>query len=324
MSDVLVTGATGTVGSALTRQLLKEGRPVRALVRNVERARALVPEGVELVSGDVTDAATVRRGMEGVHTVYHAAGLPEQWRADSGDFTRVNVEGTRNMVEAALAVDVEAFVYTSTIDVFRWTPGRPFDESTLEPRPKGTHYERSKQQADRLVTEAVDRGLPARFLHPSAVYGPAPSVTPGANHFVNELRRNRIPLLLPGGFPVVFADDVADGHIAASSAPVGSRYILSESYRTLVEIAEVVRSRCATARVPRVLPRWVARALSEAGEVASGVTKRPPLIPKGQLHFLASHAIPVADRAARDLDWKPTPFEDGIARTLNPGYTAGG
>src|SRR5687767_1878131 len=119
----LVTGATGTVGAAVVGRLLEAGRPVRALVRDEARAKALLPSAVELARGDVTDAASVERAMAGCRAVFHTAGLPEQWLPDERTFRSVNVEGSIKVGEAALAAGVESFVYTSTIDVFAWTPG---------------------------------------------------------------------------------------------------------------------------------------------------------------------------------------------------------
>jgi len=211
---------------------------------------------------------------------------------------------------------VTAFLYTSTIDVFTIRSGVEFDESEIDPRPKPTAYERSKQAADRLVTDALAHGLPARFLHPSGVYGPAP-VTTGVNDFVKRLARRQIPMLLPGGFPLVFSDDVAAGHLAAEErAPVGARFILSESYRRLDAMARAVAASVPGTRVPPILPMWVARAVSETGELASRLTRRPPLIPSGQLHFLAMDVRPSGARARADLDWRPLDFDEGLRRTL--------
>src|ERR1700752_4219198 len=106
-SPTLLTGATGTVGNAIARLLLRRGRAVRALVRSPERARACLAPEVELAEGDVTDAASVRAAMEGCAVVYHASGLPEQWLPDPSLFQRVNVEGTRHMIAAALDLHVE-------------------------------------------------------------------------------------------------------------------------------------------------------------------------------------------------------------------------
>lgn len=317
MPDVLLTGATGLVGGSIARALLAAGRSVRALVRNPERARRVVPAACELVAGDVTDAASLPPALDGCRVVYHAAGLPEQWLPDVATFERVNVDGTANLIAAALAARVERFVYSSTIDVFAAAPGATFDESVIDPQPKGTAYERSKQAADRLVVAALERGLPAVFLHPSAVYGPVPAASPGLNDLIARLLRGEIPMLLPGGMPVVYAPDVAAGHLLAETrAPIGARYILSESYHSLVELARLVVATGGSGRVPRVMPLAVARAVSAVGEAIARVIRKPPLIPAGQLHFLQWQARPSSARAQRELGWAPTPFAAALPATI--------
>ena len=313
---VLLTGGTGIVGGAVAAELVRRGRAVRALVRSLERGRVLLPTGCELVEGDVTDAASVRRAVDGCTVVYHTAGLPEQWLADPSTFARVNVGGTRLVAEAALAARVTKFVYTSTIDVFACVPGVPFDEGTIATMPKATAYQRSKQDADRLVVELASRGLPAVFLHPSGVYGPVPAASPGLNAFIADLVRGKIPMLLPGGLPLVYAPDVGTGHVLAEERAPGSRYILSESYWELVAIARAVAEVAPAAKVPRVLPNAVAHAVSAAGELVARATRKPPLIPHGQLTFLESGTRPDAARARRELGWAPTPFRDALPATL--------
>ncbi len=311
----LVTGATGLVGHNIAAELLRRGRAVRCLVRDVERARATVPDGVELAAGDVTDGESVARALAGCAVVYHAAGLPEQWLRDPATFDRVNRGGTETVGEAALAAGVERFVHTSTIDVFRGAAGERFDETMLDPDPKGTHYERSKQAADRWVAGAVTRGLPAVFLHPAAVYGPGPAASPGTNQFLFDLRDGKVPALLPGGMPLVFARDVGIGHVLAERAPVGSRYILADRYHTVQDIAAAVHAACGS-KIPRTLPRWLARAVSATGEALARLTRRPPLLPRGQLHFLLWGAHPSSDLAQKQLGWHPTPLASGLAATL--------
>jgi dihydroflavonol-4-reductase len=314
VTPTLVTGGTGIVGNAIASELLRLGRRVRALVRSLERGRALLPEGCDLVAGDVTDAESVRRALDGCEVVYHAAGLPEQWLADEGTFDRVNRGGTTIVADAALAAGAK-LVYTSTIDVFASVAGVPFDEGTIAREPKPTAYERSKQAADRYVADLVPRGLAAVFLHPSAVYGPVPAASPGLNAFVADLARGKIPMLLPGGMPVVHAADVAAGHVLAETRPAGSRYILSESYWTLVAIARAV-AEITQAKVPRVMPSLVAHGVAAAGGLVARALGKPPLIPHGQLWFLESHARPDAARAKRELGWKPIGFRDALPATL--------
>ncbi len=317
MSEVLITGATGTVGWPIARDLAARGDSVRALVRDVERARAILPDGVEPVRGDVADRESVRRAVAGAELVFHAAGLPEQWRRDPADFTRVNVEGTRNVAEEALAAGVRRFAYTSTIDVFRWTPGQPFDERVIDPDPRPTDYERSKQEADRLVVALTEDGLDAVFLHPAAVYGPVPALAVGLNDLIVRLATKKIPMLLPGGMPVVHSDDVATAHVRAiDEAPAGSRFIVADRYLTLSEIAASVEALVPGARKPRVMPIAVARAVSAVGERIAGLTGRPPLIPRGALIFLESHPVPDGACVRSELRLEITPWERGLAETV--------
>ncbi len=318
MEMTLVTGATGLIGYHITTSLMRRGRSVRALVRSVERARRILPEECELMQGDVTDKESVKRALEGCSVVYHAAGWPEQWKQDPNIFQRVNVGGTQNVVEAALEQGVRRFLYTSTVDVFYAEAGQEFDESILDPRPKRTYYERSKQEADRCVADAVQKGLPAIFLHPDAVYGPGPSSSPGANALIVMLQRGQMPALPPGGFAVVFAPDVGEGHVLAEAKAVpGSRYILSEAYYEFSDLARLVLEEFGMdRRLPPVLPVPIARVLSTVGEWVSGLTHRPPLLPHGGLEFLLWRGHPCADKARRELGWSSTPFRAGIHTTI--------
>jgi dihydroflavonol-4-reductase len=123
-------------------------------------------------------------------------------------------------------------------------------------------------------------------------------------------------MLLPGGIPVVLAADVARGHLALEAAPAGSRAILSESFVSLVELAQAIVDAAGKGKVPRVLPTWIARIVSAAGERLARLTRRPPLIPAGQLQFLLEDVHPSADHARHTLHWVPTPFAEGISRSV--------
>ncbi len=314
---VLVTGGTGMVGYCIVQALLARGHRVRALVRSPDKGRAVLPAACELVQGDVTAPDTLAPAAEGCEWVFHAAGFPEQWMRDPSTFDRINAEGTANMVAAARAAGARRFVLTSTIDVFRWRKGETYDESELDPEPKQTAYERSKQRADQIVADAVAGGLDAVFLHPSAVYGPAPSDSPGANDLLLKLWHGKVPALLPGGMPVVFAPDVGEGHVrAAERAAPGARFILSERYYPLTELArEMLAALGLERRVPRVIPLWLASFVSTMGELKGKLFGRPPLMPKGQLQFLQVDSYPTARRAEAELELRFTPLAEGLART---------
>lgn len=313
----LVTGATGLVGFHVAEALRRSGETPRLLVRSPDKARALFGEAAELVPSDITDAASVLDATRGVERVFHAAGHPEQWLEDENRFDRVNAGGTRNVVQACVKHAVARLVYTSTIDVFEAANGQSFDESVLAMEPKGTAYERSKQAADRIVTEAVARGLDAVFLHPAAVYGPGPAQSRGVNDFVKDLKLGKVPALLPGGMPLVFARDVGEAHVrAAQRADKGERFILSERFVTLKELTLAANRALGTTRVPPVLPWFLAHALSFSTESLSSLTGKPPLLPRGQLHFLKWGAHPDAGRARERLGLEFTPLETGLAQLV--------
>lgn len=314
----LVTGGTGMVGNCIAQSLLARKHRVRALVRSLDKGKRLLPAGCELVQGDVTVPATLGPAVAGCDWVFHAAGFPEQWMKDQQTFERINAEGTANMVAASRIANVKRFIFTSTIDVFTWRSGETYDETELDPTPKGTYYERSKQHADRIVVDAIAAGLDAVFLHPSAVYGPAPSDSPGVNELIVKLWNNKAPGLLPGGFPVAFAPDVGEGHVlAAERADPGARYILSEQYYKLSDLArEILRLLELDRKPPRVLPLWLCSFVSTTGEWIAGLTGKPPLIPKGQLKFLQVDSFPTAKRATDELGLRFTPLADGLAATI--------
>jgi len=155
------------------------------------------------------------------------------------------------------------------------------------------------------------------FLHPSGVYGTGPTDSPGTNQFIIDLAKGKIPLLLPGGFPVVFAPDVAQGHILAEEkAKTMDRFILSDRYFTLSDLAALIAPELGLKKIPRVMPLWIASAVSAVTEGFASLTGIQPLLPAGQLHFLKWGAVPVADRARTVLGWKTVDFRDGFQATL--------
>jgi len=318
MKTVLVTGGTGLVGFNIIQSLLKRNYNVKALVRNLDKGQRLLPTQCTLVQGDICQPESLKTAMLDCHWVFHAAGFPEQWMKNDDTFQEVNVQGTANMIEAALEAKVERFIHTSTIDVFEGLSGKEYDESIIDPNPKGTLYERSKQQADQLVVAALEKGLPAIFLHPAGLFGPGPTDSPGMNDFFVKLKNKQIPMLLPGGLPLVYGPDVGEGHVlAAEQAGTGERFILCESYTSLTNLAKTALQQInPSLKTPPVMPLSIAKLASVLGEGLANLINKPPLIPKGQLHFLQWQAIPVSRKAQQQLAWKTTPFEDALQDTL--------
>ena len=315
---VLVTGATGKVGYAISSALLARGEQVRAVVRDPKRAASILPAGVEPRQGDATDAASLSAAVEGCELVFNAMGMPEQWVKDEGIFDRVNAHGSGALAAAAKRAGIRRFVHTSTHDVFHAESGESFDETTVADYPKGTAYERSKQHAEELVLAERD-GMEVVILNPSGVYGPTPAATPSfENGLFEPVVRKRLPALPPGGTGYAYVDGVAEGHLlAADKGTDGERYILADGYASFREIAETVKQVAGRGRVPPVMPVPVARALAGVGEGVARVIRRPPLLPSGQLTYFLWQAHPDSSKAQRELGWKPILLEEGIRSALS-------
>lgn len=318
---VLVTGGTGNVGNRIATKLVARGDHVRALVRDASRARAALPEPIELVKGDVTLPETLAPAMRDVELVFHAAGMPEQWQRDDGIFDRVNHLGTVAVLDAARAAGVRRVIHTSTMDVFAAPRGGTLVETNLDDAPKPSAYERSKVAADRAFAKAVADGLDAVSVNPAAVYGPSPSNV-GLNGAFARIVKRQVPMLPPGGMSVAYVDGVADAHLAAAERGVkGERYLVADEYVTLRSIAEtVLRLRlhdgAGAPRVPSSGPAWLLEALAAVMAPLARTFGFQPMVAPGELHFVLWQARVDTTKAQRELGFTPTPFEEGARATL--------
>jgi dihydroflavonol-4-reductase len=312
----MVTGATGKVGNAVARRLSDRGDEVVALVRNRDAAREALPDGVELVAGDVTEPRTIPPAVEGVDGVFNCMGIYEQWLSDPATFERVNAEGARNVVAEARRAGVGRVVHTSTFDVFHASTGGTMTEEQLADYPKGTAYERSKQHAEKLVLAEAD-GIEVAIVNPAGVYGPGRWAASGLDSAIRDAVRRRLPAVPPGGMTLGYIDDVAEGHLAAfERGRPGERYILGDGYASMREIVATAVEEAGRGWVPPTLPVSLARGMAAAGEGLSRLIRRPPLLGRGQLHFLLWEAKVDNSKAREQLGVEFTPWKEGIRRTI--------
>jgi nucleoside-diphosphate-sugar epimerase len=314
---VLVTGATGKVGNAVAHALHARGDEVVALARDPGKAAGVLPRGVTIAQGDVTDPPTVDAAADGCELVFNAMGIPEQWVRDEDVFERVNARGAETVVKAAREAGARRVVQTSTIDVFAAERGGRLVESRVDTQPKNTAYERSKQHAEQLALAARGPDMELVFVNPSAVYGPGPGSVSLDEQIFKPVSKGRLPALTPGGMGVVHARGAAAGHLlAADRGRDGERYILSDRHVTLKSLAETVVRVAGRGRVPPVLPVPIARALAAAGDQLAARFGIAPLVSRGQLEFLLWNAAPDSTKAQEELGWEPTSLEDGIRESL--------
>ena len=313
---VLVTGATGLIGNAIARQLVDRGHAVRALVRDEDRARLLLPEEITLLRGDVTAPDTLPAAARDIDWVFHAAGMPEQWQRDESIFDRVNCEGTAHLLDAAIDAGVARVIYTSTMDVFAAPPGGTLVESNIDRELKHTAYERSKQAAEHEAEVRRARGLDLVYVNPAAVYGPSP-VHVGLNSFFLQLARGKMPMVPPGGMSVVYVDGCAAAHIAAAERAVsGERYLVADQHVSCADLAAEI-ARQTGAKLPRKGPVWLVKTIAGVSAPLARTFGFRPLVAPGQLTFMLWDARVDASKAQASLGFAPTPLADGVARTLD-------
>jgi dihydroflavonol-4-reductase len=315
-AKTLLTGATGFVGSAVARALNRAGFPVRTLVRRGSPRAHLGDLELEFVEGDLRDADSVGRAVDGVRYVFHVAADHRLWARDPREIFTANVDGTRNLMQAALRAGVERVVYTSSVATLGLRPdGTPADEANPLSEMQGIGaYKRSKIAAERLVEAMIARdGLPAIIVNPSTPVGPRDIKPTPTGRIVVEAACGRIPGFVDTGLNLVHVDDVAAGHLAAlERGVVGERYILGGANVTfadmLADIARLVGRKPPRLRIPRaaVMP------IAYAAEALARFTGREPFATVDGVRMAKHRMFFTAAKAERDLGYRARPYIAGL------------
>ncbi len=326
---ILVTGATGFIGSRLALELSRHGTHVRALVRGDQFVMppgldsALSPDGIEIVTGDVSDASSLRRAIRGCRYVYHLAGYARNWAPNPQTYHRVNVEGLRNVLDAAEAEAVEKIVWTSTVVTFEPTkPGEIGDESRSRVTPYFTDYERSKAEGEELARAYAARGVPVVIVNPSRVYGPGHRTESNSLvKLIDMYDRGRAPFLLGGGKPVgnyAFIDDVVHGLILAMQhGQPGRRYLLGGVNASFREFFDMVDRVSGKRHLRLTIRRPGALAFAYFHQLrARWFGVYPEVTPPWIRHFLVDWAYST-QRAEQELGYNYVTLEEGIRRTYH-------
>ncbi|MEE8390633.1 MAG: NAD-dependent epimerase/dehydratase family protein [Anaerolineae bacterium] len=316
-APVLITGATGFLGHTLCPYLVERGYRLRALVRPSSAWDFLRPLGVELTWGDIRDADAVRAATEGCCAVVHAAGKFRFW-GKREDFFSVNIEGTRNALEAARQANVERFIFVSTIAVAGTPRADVVIDETYPPTP-GDDYQRSKLEAERLTLHYHrEYNLPAIVLRAGAFYGPGSRYAFNRLFFEDPLKG--LPLQVHRGqhinFPV-YIRDVAQGiDLALKQGRPGQVYNISGpslSHREANDIVDCLLGH----RIWRFnAPAWTMLALARVWTWLSRYTGQEPYYPVNLSPYVFYDWQVSSEKAQHELGFVPTPFEEGARATL--------
>lgn len=319
---ILVTGATGFIGSRLVEALTGHGFQVNVLVRSPHKIDAQINENVNIFQGDVLDTEKINLAMKDCDAVFHLAAFAGIWSKDVLLPYKINVTGTKNVLEAAVNNQIRKVVFTSSAGTLAPSSGNvPVDENTPLPPGYHTDYERSKLQAEQLCSEYADRGLEVIIVNPTRVFGPGPlnksnSVTIMIKNYLNGKWR-----FLPGNGQSIgnyaFIDDVVNGHILAMQVgKTGEKYILGGTNLSFNEFFNTLAETSGKDYRLFNLPFPLIRAFSEVELFLAKTTGKKPLITPSWANRYRENRLVSCQKATEELGYRITPLQTAFETTI--------
>jgi len=319
---VLVSGASGFIGARLVEKLLERGEDVHILCRPTSDLSALDVTRVRRFNGDIMDAQSVHTAMEGCDQAFHIAGYAKNWAKDSATFYRINVDGTKNVLDAARAQGVKRTVVTSTSVTLGPSSGVSTTEATQRSIPALTTYEDSKIRMEEAIGQYVQQGQDVVIVSPTRVFGPG-ALTEGNSltKVIQMYLKGRFRVLLGDGNGIgnyAFVDDVVDGHLKAMErAKTGERYVLGGenlSYNAFFElVSHIAKRKYRMIRMPAKVAYSYAFLEKWRAEYVFGY---PQITPDWVSTFLADWAFS-CEKAQNEIGYHMTPARDALETTIN-------
>jgi dihydroflavonol-4-reductase len=329
-----VTGASGFIGSNLVQELLARGHRVKALLRPGADERGLQGLKFERATGDILDRKLLQREMEGCDWCFHVAASYQLWMRNYAPMYEINVEGTRNVLDAAGKAGCRKIIYTSTVGCIgmpktvngKITPATEYE--VVSEDQMTNDYKRSKFRAEAVAAEMFRKAaLPVIIVNPSAPIGPGDAKPTPTGRIIVDFLNRRMPAYLETGLNWVHVRDVAAGHIlAAEKGRFGERYILGSQQGnwTMKETFALLEKITGIPAPKTKIPYWLALRVAEANEMLSAVTGKPPRAPVAGVKMAKYKMWFNPDRAIRELGLPQTPpeqaFADAVAWFRANGY----
>ena len=319
---ILVTGATGFVGSAVARSLLAEGESVRVLVRAQSNRANIEGLPVEIAVGDLRDTESLAAAMDGCRVLYHVAADYRLWTPRPQALYEANVAGTQNLIRAAMSGGVERIVYTSSVATLGLnrdrTPANELTPVTLDDMIG--HYKRSKYLAEEAVRRMVlDEGAPVVIVNPSTPVGPRDIKPTPTGRMIVEAAAGRMPAFVDTGLNLVHVDDVARGHLlACARGKTGERYILGGENRTLAEILHDIAA-YTDRRPPTVrLPHGLIMPVAAGAETWARIFRTgEPFVTMDGIRMARKHMFFSAAKAEKELGYSARPVTDALQDAID-------
>jgi nucleoside-diphosphate-sugar epimerase len=312
-----VTGGTGFIGGHVVRQLRKAGHDVVALVRDVRNAPDLLATGAILHQGDITNRESMRAGMQGVDGIFHLAGWYKVGVRDKSPGRRINVEGTRNVLELMRELNIPKGVYTSTLAVNSDTHGKVVDEAYVFSGQHLSEYDATKAEAHHIAQEMIAEGLPLVIVMPGVVYGPGD--TSGIHETFADYLRRRLPLTpQKTAYAWGYIDDVAHAHLLAmEKGTPGETYIIAGPVHTLIDALDIAQE-ITGVPAPKLHP---SPGMMKAMAGVIGFIERVLPLPENfssEYLRVAAGVTYLGDntKARRELGYDPRPLDVGLKPTL--------
>jgi dihydroflavonol-4-reductase len=322
MPQALVTGGTGFIGSHVVRRLLSEHVTIRCLARPGSKRLNLEGLPIEIAEGDLCDVASLKRTVAGCQMLFHVAADYRIWARHPEEMDRINVQGSRDLLQAAADAGVQKIVFTSSVAAV----GRPQDNGhlgigreELDPTPSQLigPYKRSKFASDLIAREFARKGLPVVIVNPSTPIGAQDIKPTPTGKLIVDFLNHRMPGYIDTGLNFVDVEDVAAGHwLAAQKGKIGERYILGNKNMTLKEFLQSVAAAASLPAPKMKIPYAVALIAGAVSTGLSYITGKEPGIALDGVRMAHEKMFYDASKAVRDLGLPQTPIDQAIRKAV--------